>query len=309
MTGLQSCIMTSFANIEHYLREHENELKGLPGFIKQRDEFELNLSLLQTLAKKQKHVLEGLTRNKKKTRLAMTELTLDMSVRLVALAVATEDETLAKIAKVTKRMMTLARSSKVRLIASMIYELAMVKKDALLPFDVDEACLAALKTAIDQYAELEVKPREGIAVRKEATQEIAGQIRYIRKLLKKLDSLVSLKPAVYPGFQKMRKVVNPGMRHLDMKGFVKDAATDEGVHGATLLFYAADEHGNADTNSKPVLTKRSNKKGGFQSRHMAEGVYKLVVLMPGYQKMEMKVYVTKGVMCRVEVELLIMSDE
>jgi hypothetical protein len=194
-------------------------------------------------------------------------------------------------------------------IASNIHDLATDNLERLPAYGVDALLLARLKLAIDEYSKSLTGPALGISSRHAATLRIAEIFRLNDALLRKMQILIgvlhSTDPELVSLFRYSRKVINTGLRHLALKGMVRDEATGTGLAGVTVEFTAisGDEHEEQSAHVKPDMVKKSGAKGGFFTRHFAEGAYRVVAYKHGFETLTYTAYVNHGLLCRVEIGL------
>lgn len=311
MNGLQTSTMTMYRGVQLFVREHSEQLLKLPGFDVVSKQFDENVAKLWQLYGVQMEAGVGSAITKKLSRKTMTEVTLDVSRRMVAMAVTEEDLVLKYEAKCTKRQMTLSTSYGVMVNANRVLDLAVENKERLQGYGVDDALLAELKEAIADYRLVISKPRLGIAERHTATEGITEVMKENVALLQKMDVLMAIvqtkNDVLYVSYQGWRKITNTGLRHLALKGMVKDAATNQGLKGVVIEFELIELDGKdvaPDVARKARLVKSSGVSGGFLSRRMVEGEYEVTASKNGYVTQRLIVYKADGETCKVEIGMV-----
>lgn len=296
--------------MQAFLKEHQEELLKLPGFDALHQQFDANVEKLNQLALIQMHTVAGSVALKKQKRQTMTDLTLEVSRRVVAMAMLTGNQVLRTEVKCTLRQMTLSTSRGVADRADIVYKLAEQNKDSLAAYGVDDTVLGLLKISIEEYNEVAGKPRLNIVDRHVATSEITSVFKETVALLQKMDILLAIikgsNESLHSSYRWWRRITHTGLRHLALKGMVKDATTQSGIEGVTVEFklLTADNQPVTEAQAKKAkLVKNSGKKGGFLSRRMLEGKYEFTASKQGYVTETRTVFKADGITCKLDIAL------
>ncbi len=299
--------MKAYHTVLFFTKNQMGKLSLVPGFVEAYNGLDQSYSNLSRLADKQFSFDKAQAKEKKAKRRVMTDLTLEVSHRMMSFAVSGKDEDLLVRAKMTKRELTLSTGYHVWVLADRIYDLAVANMECLAGIGVTQALMDKHKSAITDYYDFMDAPRMKRVEFKGITAEIAETLKDMAVQMKDMDMLLlflSMADTVlWDMYHSSRRVINTGLRHLDMKGCVMDAETGDGLAGAILKFFAIDaETGEMlDGKKQPALKKVSGKKGGFLSRILAPGTYRLEVYKVGYARKVMIVRVKKGERCEVNV--------
>ncbi len=323
MTGLQNSTLNTYNLLLTFMRDHAERLSSLPGFDGLYQKFLEQIEELDRLAVKQLNAVRGYTLDKKNKRAELTKLTLDVSRRVVALAVMEDDPELKSRVKCTEREMTLSRDTEVSEKALQVHSIALDNAERLAGYGVDTALLEKLQGAILVYDKTVNLPWTGISDRHAATVKIGELIKETGATLRKIDILLGLlkleDPDIWFAYRRERKIIKTGIRQLAMKGMVLDSRSNLGIAGATIEFYEANglgsdwakEGANGERQlpeQQPSLVKKSTSKGGFLLRKLPEGTYRVVAHRYGYVTQNLKAIVNHGVMCVMEIRMERVSE-
>ena len=155
-------------------------------------------------------------------------------------------------------------------------------------------------------------PRNGTISTKQSTEQMAKGFVISDEALDKIDALVEIvrisQPDFYSGYRSARKIIGTGGGSLQVKGFVTDAGTGEGLKGVTLSFEPnSNDNGMmkaAASSSSEALKKRTADKGGFNIKSLVEGTYTVTVRKNGYTDVVNTIAVTNGELATLDVELV-----
>lgn len=154
-------------------------------------------------------------------------------------------------------------------------------------------------------------PRNGEISTKQSTEQIAKGFATSDEALDKIDALVEIvrisQPDFYSGYKSARRIIVTGKGSFQVKGFVTDAGTGEGLKGATLSFAQNGSNGlmkAAASSSAEAMKKKTATKGGFNIKSLPEGTYTVTVRKNGYADVVSTVAVTNGELAKLNVELV-----
>ncbi len=169
-----------------------------------------------------------------------------------------------------------------------------------------------LSTLIADFKVATPTPRNGTISTKQSTEQMAKGFATSDEALGKIDALVEIvrisQPDFYSGYRSARKIIGTGGGSLQVKGFVTDAGTGEGLKGVTLSF-EPNSNGNvmlkaAASSSSEALKKKTANKGGFKIKSLAEGTYTVTLRKNGYADVMSTIAVTNGELTELNVELV-----
>ena len=252
----------------------------------------------------------GVSMDKKALRKQLEAVCLQLSVQLQAIAGVTKSQSLAKEAKYTASDLVRARTLRIKGIAELLHGLATEHLSDLAVYEVTTASLADFMALILKYGSSISQPRLTIDQKANATSRIKELMAVAEEKLGLLDTLVEAVkgkfPAFHDGYVRARKVVNLGSGGLALRVNAEDAG---GQPLANVTFKILSHHSEGHLIDRegallrPLLIKRTAKKGGFYVRNMAEGRYKALVGKLGYQEQELDFYVLGGELADLKVKL------
>jgi len=154
-------------------------------------------------------------------------------------------------------------------------------------------------------------PRNGAIGTKLSTEQIAKAFTATDKALDNIDALVEIvrisQPEFYSGYKSARKIIDTAVGSLQVKGFVTDASTGEGLKGATVSFELNNNSNGllkAKASSSESVKKKTADKGGFNIKTLTEGTYSATVSKNGYADVVTTIAVTNGELAMLNVELV-----
>jgi hypothetical protein len=154
-------------------------------------------------------------------------------------------------------------------------------------------------------------PRNSEISTKQSTDQIVKGFVTSDEALDKIDALVEIvrisQPDFYSGYKSARRIIVTGKGSLQVKGFVTDADTGEGLKGATLSFAQNSSNGlmkAAASSSTEAMKKKTAIKGGFNIKSLPEGTYTVTVRKNGYADVTTSIAVTSGELAKLNVELV-----
>jgi hypothetical protein len=253
---------------------------------------------IQVIAEVQDFDKTGIRESKLQLRTTLWTLAADNSRKLSVFAKFTNNMVLLREIKISETNLKRLADADLKTKAQEIYNRAQENLESLAAYGITADTQTALQNAITAFNISIPKPRLGIEEKKQATIQLATLFKILDKALDDIDAAVEIvrlsQPAFYRGYKTARKVIITSAGSLSAKGFVTDAASGEGISGATLTFRL---------NGKIMLTKRTATKGGYNIKSLPEGVYNVTVSKIGCKEQVLTVAVTDGAMCELDVEL------
>lgn len=307
--------MSMLRQVKMYLVQHTEVTERLPNFGVYFAKLETATAKAWELGMGQAIAWSSQGQRKRQARLAMTSLTVDMARRVKAFAMLGDNLVLGMEMNIGKRQLVLAADTVAADIARGVLHRAIDNAPMLGPYGVGEAELSALEGAIDAYAAVISSPRMAIATRKSQLMGFALQLKEAMDALQLIDMLVEIvkdeKGGFYDGYHSARKLINHSVRHLAMRGKVRDAATGKGLGGVKIEL-AQDEawlevKGEKEirrlVRNRVLVVKKTYNKGGWWVKHLKDGTWSFRASLVGYATHVETVYVVKGEMKVVEVEM------
>ena len=315
MNSRQESRLSMLREVKGYLEQHTAVTGQLPNFGVYFAKLETALNKAGELALGQMSAQSGQGLMKQRAREALTGLTIDMARRVKAFAMLGGNMELAAQTNISKRRMMLVADTVAANTARGVLHKATENAPVLGPYGVGSAELGALEGAIAAYEAVLSAPRTAIAKRKSVLAGFALQLEEAMAVLKFIDMLVEIvkdeQGGFYDGYRSARKLKNHSLRHLAMRGKVSDAATGKGLGGvkvelaldAAWLEVKWEKEIKRLMRSRVLLVKKTYNKGGWWVKHMKEGTWHLRASLVGYATHVETVYVVKGEMKVVEVEM------
>jgi hypothetical protein len=219
-----------------------------------------------------------------------------LSGSLTAYATALNNNVLLKMVNFVPSTFRRASDAKLKEDANILYVNSLPLVLALVPYGVTAASLTAFNTSIPTFNTAKLKPKTGIAMRKQQTTQLKTLIKQIDTSFKtKIDKLMLLArntaPVLYTDYDNLRKINNPPSQKIAFKIHVTDADTLKPLPGMRFAI---------DGQAKPL---KSSKKGNCQKKHLPFGVLKGHATKAGYVTQDFTFAITQGQTTRLAIVL------
>lgn len=166
-----------------------------------------------------------------------------------------------------------------------VYSRAEEHLVGIAPYGVTAAMMQELRDAIDNFVDWIPKPRVAISNRKCLTSDLYALIRKGMKLLDRMDvyvaSLKFTEPSFYEHYRSRRKLVRYGVRHLSLRGIVRNEQGDLLAHVKVSI-------------PELGLETKTTDRGYFQVKRVKEGIRRVFFERTGYESLEQMTAVVRN---------------
>ncbi len=297
---------------DEFLTANNSITVGLPKFEDFNSAFRGGIAQIQVSNEQQSFDKSGIAGNKSQLRKLLVALGADTARKIQAYAKIGDNQILLSESKFTVSDLKNATDSELEAYSKSIYDMGQTYFRGLALYGISTETQLALSKAITDFKVAIPTPRNGAISTKQSTEQIAKAIITCDEALDKIDALVEIvrvsQPDFYSGYKSARKIIETGAGSLQVKGFVTDAGTGEGLKGATLSF-VQNSNGNglmkaAASNSAEAMKKKTANKGGFNIKSLSEGTYTVTIRKNGYADVVSTVAVTNGELSSLNIELV-----
>lgn len=296
---------------DEFLTSNSSITVGLPKFNEFNATFKSGISQIRSSNEQQSFDKSGIAGNKSQLRKSLVALGADAARKIQAYAKVENNPILLSESKFTASDLKNATDSELEAYSQSIYDKGQAHLQDLILYGVTAESLMTLSKAIVDFKVAIPTPRNGTISTKQSTEQIAKGIITCDEALDKIDALVEIvrvsQPDFYSGYRSARRIIGTGKGSLQVKGFVTDAGTGEGLKGATLSFVQnSNDNGlmKAAASSTEAMKKKTANKGGFKIKSLPEGTYTVTVRKNGYADVVSTVAVTNGELSALNVELV-----
>ena len=274
-------------------------ISQMPEFAELFNLFRRNVADLRVLKQGQRLSRKGLKVTKVNYKDVMIDVSLNMSSRVRAYALAIDDMVLLDEMDYKRYKFDKMRDSDVADDCQTIYNKAKGLLDKLGAYGVTGENLDELQMVINEYNLYLPLPRAGIISRKTITEEIKTLFFINELTLGKMDSLSLMlehsEKLYFMEYFDSRKIVATGGRVIALRGFVTDAA---GVALKRVLVSIASLDYSTYTTSR----------GYYSFKSLPAGVYKVVFSRDGYISFTTKLAITDTLRTEFDVVLVERDD-
>lgn len=262
-------------------------------------QFDVAIGRLKVLLKELREANEvqqvdrkGYSALKLQQRVEMVTAAIDVSARIEAFAVNSENVKLEHEVKFRYSELFKKRDTVCADLCGFIYKKGILLLGDLGSYGVTESVLADLDAKVRLFVKSIPKPRRGINDKKAATRRIIETIEGIDGVLGTMDTLVRMlrfsNPEFYRGYFSSRKLIARGHRVLALEGFVVDDA-GEAVRNVIVSVVGT------------KVRRRSSALGSFWIQNLKQGVYILSFERVGYEMERVSVSIVRGIRSEVRV--------
>ena len=284
---------------------------NLPNFAANLTSVKTTCIQIQAISEQQRFDKTGITENKNQLKTNLITMASDNARKLMAYAKFTNNQTLLAEINITESDFKRAADTAVKDYAQIIYDRAQPIVATLSIYGITTASQTALLNAITNYNAILGAPRIGITVKSQATKQLVALLKLVDTALLNMDAAVEIirlsQVNYYNGYKTARKIVSTGIGTLAVKGLVTDAESGEPVKGVTVSFVQENEMMLSKSATmgkiKPVVTKKTADKGGFNVKSMPAGTYQVKIKKEGYQEQLATVYVNDGELSELKLEI------
>ncbi len=284
---------------------------AIPGFKERFNEFGIYLQQLFQLNEERNTDGSGASKKLIQSRQKLVNTAYSISSKVTAYALSAGNQTLLNEMNYTKS--DLKKSSYQNLVSQgeVIHKRALGLMTELTGYHVTQAMLDDFRTLLDDCRKSIPAARESINKKASSGKSMNQLIKANLLLLDDMDTLAEVirdsDPTIYEAYKKARKIVGLPTHRKAVVGTITNAGGTEALKGASIVFYL-----NGDTmkaasaangTEKPVLTKKTAKKGGFRVNSLPEGMYRVEVIKTGYQTQVLTVAISASETTKLVVKM------
>jgi len=187
--------------VQAVLNANQAVWSGLPAFVTAAGDLDTQISTIEATRAKQETATTGFTENKRQVKADLIRKLLHIGHATAAYAQTTGDSVLLEKVRYTKTDYERARDMILKDMAQVVYDEASAVSVNLVDYGVQAGDLADLQNLIADYTAVVESPRQAIAERKTATNDLTDQVKEMMNILKgRLDMLMENFKASNPGF-------------------------------------------------------------------------------------------------------------
>ena len=225
LNKIQDAKLGSYRATEQHIEDNIAIIAAIPAFQATYNQFKANIAAIND-AVGQKSVISGVAADKKARRESLVNLASTIAGLVYSYAVANSDFTLRDEMNINSSTFKRTRDENLAPLCQMIHDRAQTNLAALADYNINAAKLAALQTAINEYAAAVPKPRAALSSRKTTNAGIAQIFRETDELLenqldKQVASLRADHPAFVQTYETVRHIVKPATRPRALKPTAK----------------------------------------------------------------------------------------
>lgn len=244
----------------------------------------------------------GVTKTKLAVRLNLLMLAGNISSRLSAFALFTNNKILQSEIHFSKSKLKSGSDAKINGWSEIIYNRADANLAQLEDYGVTADTLEGLRDAIDSFVGFMPRPKVGKDNLKEATYKLGENFKDAEHTLAQIDALVFMlelsNPDIFNGYRQARKILGYGIRSIALWGKVTDDESHNGLKGVTATIMP-----DGKTDPELAIIRKSAEKGGFQVKSLPEGTYQVKFTKVGYKDLIVTIQVCKSERCKIKVAM------
>lgn len=297
MNAGQEAKLTMYRATEKHDDDNSTIIAAVPVFQTAFTNFKAKIASTTDTAQLKDVPLTGMVVDKSSSKQTLCEMTADIAGVIFAFASATGNQTLKQEVNFNLSKLLQTRDEQLAPRCQSIHARGIENKDALVDYGITPAKLAALQTAINNYAAETPKPRTALSQRKTLTSNLRQLFKDADAILtEQMDKLVSNFKAANPDFvatyETVRIIIDPATTATQLKGIVTDAANGNPIKNATVTIVELSK------------TTKTNFAGAYSFKPVANGTYTLTVTATGFDNFQADVVEVKlGVITSLDVML------
>ena len=311
MNSKQQSKYNMYLTTDDFLSANDSITTTLPRYQEFHVSFQNGISQIRLSNEQQSIDKSGIANKKSQLRKLLVKLGADTSRKIQSYAKIENNQILLSEAKFTESDFKYATDSDLETFAQSTYDTAQTQLGNLAQYGVTNETQNDLIRALTDFRAAMPTPRNGAIGTKLSTEQIAKAFTATDKALDNIDALVEIvrisQPEFYSGYKSARKIIDTAVGSLQVKGFVTDASTGEGLKGATVSFELNNNSNGllkAKASSSESVKKKTADKGGFNIKTLTEGTYSATVSKNGYADVVTTIAVTNGELAMLNVELV-----
>ena len=300
-----------YLTADEFLSANDSITTTLPRYQEFHVSFQNGISQIRLSNEQQSIDKSGIANKKSQLRKLLVKLGADTSRKIQSYAKIENNQILLSEAKFSESDFKYATDSDLETFAQSTYDTAQTQLGNLAQYGVTNETQNDLIRALTDFRAAMPTPRNGAIGTKLSTEQIAKAFTATDKALDNIDALVEIvrisQPEFYSGYKSARKIIDTAAGSLQIKGFVTDASTGEGLKGATVSLELNNNSNGllkAKASSSESVKKKTADKGGFNIKSLPEGTYSATVSKNGYADVVTTIAVTNGELAVLNVELI-----
>jgi len=311
MNSKQQSKYNMYLTTDDFLSANDSITTTLPRYQEFHVSFQNGISQIRLSNEQQSIDKSGIANKKSQLRKLLVKLGADTSRKIQSYAKIENNQILLSEAKFSESDFKYATDSDLETFAQSTYDTAQTQLGNLAQYGVTNETQNDLIRALTDFRAAMPTPRNGAIGTKLSTEQIAKAFTATDKALDNIDALVEIvrisQPEFYSGYKSARKIIDTAAGSLQIKGFVTDASTGEGLKGATVSLELNNNSNGllkAKASSSESVKKKTADKGGFNIKSLPEGTYSATVSKNGYADVVTTIAVTNGELAMLNVELV-----
>ena len=311
MNSKQQSKYNMYLTTDDFLSANDSITTTLPRYQEFRASFQNGISQIRSSNEQQSIDKSGIANKKSQLRKLLVKLGADTSRKIQSYAKIENNQILLSEAKFSESDFKYATDSDLETFAQSTYDTAQTQLGNLAQYGVTNETQNDLIRALTDFRAAMPTPRNGAIGTKLSTEQIAKAFTATDKALDNIDALVEIvrisQPEFYSGYKSARKIIDTAAGSLQIKGFVTDASTGEGLKGATVSLELNNNSNGllkAKASNSESIKKKTADKGGFNIKTLPEGTYSATVSKNGYADVVTTIAVTNGELAVLNVELI-----
>jgi len=311
MNSKQQSKYNMYLTTDDFLSANDSITTTLPRYQEFHVSFQNGISQIRLSNEQQSIDKSGIANKKSQLRKLLVKLGADTSRKIQSYAKIENNQILLSEAKFSESDFKYATDSDLETFAQSTYDTAQTQLGNLAQYGVTNETQNDLIRALTDFRAAMPTPRNGAIGTKLSTEQIAKAFTATDKALDNIDALVEIvrisQPEFYSGYKSARKIIDTAAGSLQIKGFVTDASTGEGLKGATVSLELNNNSNGllkAKASSSESVKKKTADKGGFNIKSLPEGTYSATVSKNGYADVVTTIAVTNGELAVLNVELI-----
>ena len=291
MNNHQTSLLGMYLSFRDFQSAYTVITNPLPNYTANLTTFLNAVTQIQAAAEQQKISKKGVTEVKNNLKDGLIVATVDYARKLGVYAKFTNNTILAQEVKITESKLRRVGDTAVKDYAQIMYDRAQTNVAALAAYGITATTQTSFLNAINIYNASIGKPGATRIESGQTTKQLVSLFNTANNALDNMDAAVEIvrisQPAFYTGYKSARKVGRALGSSIAVKGVVTDAITGEYIKNAKLSFVPDGVAALAESDkasSKPVVVKKSAKRGGFIVRSLQAGVYTVTIERIGYAR-------------------------
>ena len=279
MNAKDEAKFTMFRSIEQHLDTHSSIVAGIPALLTAFNAFKSVIAAIANTEQLTTINLSGIAVDKSNAKLALAQIAADVAGLLGAYAAAISNPTLEAEVNYPVSRLKRTRDEQLVPVCQIIHDRAVEHQTALVDYGIKAPTIAALQTAINDYAAKTPNPRAALGNRKTQNAQRTELLRRGDAILKKqIDKLVqtlrTTEPEVHATYFNLREIPDAPSTVTQLKGTITDASTGAPLKGATITIVELGK------------TAVSTSTGKYHFKPVPHGNYTIKTAKEGYEPFE-----------------------